>query len=109
MNSSSNTSELASCGATTRPTRSTLEVATMKSTLATTIHATRIQRMRKRAPTTRFALSPSACRGCTFSNRTSGSASAQRTIVRASVSARPMPMNATNPAAITNSRGRCDR
>ena len=40
-------------------------------------------RINAREPVERLALSPSACRGLTFSNRTSGIASAQRARVRA--------------------------
>jgi hypothetical protein len=66
-------------------------------------------KMRERFPADRFALSLSARPGLVPSNRTSGSASAQRGTVRATRAASTIASSVTNTAAVTNSRGRSVR
>ncbi len=94
MNRRSVGSAPTSSGATLRPRVSSTHVAAAGNARATTAHETSASTMTVRCPVERLALSPSARRGWTLSNRTSGSASAQRAIVRATSATSAMATSA---------------
>jgi hypothetical protein len=104
-NSNSSASEPARCGAIIRPRNWISHVVMLSRTTAMTAHAASVPRMSECEPLVRLALSPSAFRGLTFSNKTSGIASAQRAMVRASTSTSPMKTTVMMPAAAQNCGG----
>jgi hypothetical protein len=106
MNSSSGPSDPANCGATLRPINSGTEAATAINARAHTAHAARTTSTTPRAPDERVALSLNACGGETCSNSTSGSASAQREMVRTRSAASAAISTAAMVAAIQNAGGR---